>query len=188
MSVPPPSSAGTSGETAPGETVTGDTEATGAEPAEGARVFLDITLYPHRSLRRKGFRLLIGTIAAICLLAALRFFTLGAWPVVIFVAVDVAAIWLAFYLNYRSGKIRERVRLTTTDMTVTRRHPGGRRDHWHLEPYWMQVQSEDRAGTESALILKSHGRELRLGAFLNAPERREVAAEIDAALAAWRAR
>ena len=55
-----------------------------------------IHLYPHRSLTRRGFTILMGSIALISFLAGIGFLLIGAWPVLGFFGLDVVLIWWAY--------------------------------------------------------------------------------------------
>ena len=74
-----------------------------------SRLYFDAILHPHRSLTRSQFRVLMVTLCAIALIVGLIFTLSGAWPVGGFLGLDVLAIYLAFRLNYRSGRLRETV-------------------------------------------------------------------------------
>jgi uncharacterized membrane protein len=92
-------------------------------------------LAPHRSLSPAGFIALMTVIGIVGFVAGTAFFLLGAWPVVGFLGLDVAVIYLAFRLNYRSGRLRETIELQPEALTVTRHHPSGRREAFTFNPY-----------------------------------------------------
>lgn len=154
-------------------------------PAPGPALF-DAELKPHRSLSPRGFLLLMAVICAISFTAGLLFFLMGAWPVIGFMGIDVLLIYLAFKINYRSGRLVERLTLTRDRLTVSRIGPGRRSRTWEFQPYWLQVDFDERAvGDERRdcpLILRSHGRSLSVGSFLTRQERGEVADALRAAL------
>jgi uncharacterized membrane protein len=152
------------------------------------RLHFDATLYAHRSLKRKNFNRMIGVLAAFCVFAAIRFILIGAWPVVIFVAIDLIALWLAFFLNYRSAQRFETVQLTDNDLLLTRVQPNGRSETWRFEPYWVQVKLRKLGGGENELSLRSHGEQVVFGRFLLPKEREEFASSLKLALARWRHR
>ena len=60
-------------------------------------------LTPHRSLGPTGFLVLMAALAGISFVTGLVFYLAGAWPVMGFFGLDVALVYLAFRLNYRSG-------------------------------------------------------------------------------------
>ncbi len=152
------------------------------ETVEADPLLLDVTLYPHRSLPRKRFFNLMAIIGFIGLIACLRFLAVGAWPVVVFVIVDIAALWLAFHLNYRSSKLYETIQLSAKDLIVTRVQPGGQRQKWRFEPNWLRVTVETIDEDTNQLVLSSHGKKLIIGAFLIPEERQSFASTLGKAL------
>lgn len=156
-----------------------------ATPAPEPALF-DAELRPHRSLSPRGFVILMAAICAISFTAGLAFFLMGAWPVVGFLGLDVLLIYLAFKVNYRSGRLVERLYLTRDRLTVRRSWPGGRSRSWEFQPYWLQVVFDDKAiadaRSDCPLILRSHGRSLAIGSFLTRQERGEVASALRQAL------
>lgn len=57
--------------------------------------------------------------AASCAIG-LVFFLAGAWPVVDFLGLDIALVYLAFRSNYHSGKLREVLQLSKRELIVHR--------------------------------------------------------------------
>ena len=83
-------------------------------------------LTPHRSLSPKGFAVLMALVCIVSFGTGLLFYLLGAWPVVGFMGLDVALIYIAFKLNYRAARLYETVDLTPGALTVTRVQPSGK--------------------------------------------------------------
>lgn len=146
----------------------------------------DAVLSPHRSLGPRGFVVLMGGIAAVSFAGGMASLTAGAWPIFGFFGLDAALIYWAFRANYRSGRARERLRLTRDELSVERTDPTGRVRRWTFQPYWLKVEIDDPPEHASQLVLRSHGRSLTLGAFLSPPERGEVACALRRALAECR--
>lgn len=130
------------------------------------------TLYPHRSLKPQQFRRLFLFLVALVTFAGLRFVAVGAWPVMIFLAVDIAAIWLAFHLSYRSARLFETVQLSEKDLIITRVHPSGRVESWRFDPYWVRLELKTIDEDTNQLSLTSHGETLVFGQFLTPSDRR----------------
>jgi uncharacterized membrane protein len=149
-------------------------------------VFFDATLSPHRSLPPRGFFWVMAVLAGASFGASIGFVLLGAWPVTGFFGLDVALVYLAFRLSYRSARQTETVRLTEADLQVERVSIRGERRFWRFEPFWLKLVFEEWDEGENRLRLVSHGKSLTLGAFLSAPERSGLARALTAALAAWR--
>jgi uncharacterized membrane protein len=155
--------------------------------AAAQAIHFDATLVPHRSLSRRGFRLLIGALIAANLMIGIPVFLLGAWPVVGFMGLDVALVAILFRLNYRSGRLTETLRLTDSTLTVTRIDPEGLVEETRVEAYWLRVDMDDPPAHDSHLMLTSRGTRLVVGRFLPPEERLELAQELRAALTRARA-
>jgi uncharacterized membrane protein len=150
------------------------------------QVFFDATLSPYRSLPPRGFSWIMAVLAGIGCCAGIGFVLAGAWPVTGFFGLDVALIYLAFRLSYRSARQTECVRLTGTALDVERTSIRGEHRRWRFEPYWLRIVFEEREEGENRLSLASHGKSFALGTFLSSPERRSLALGLKAALDSWR--
>lgn len=141
-------------------------------------------LFPHRSLTPGGFALLMGVVAAICASSAVFYVTLGAWPVAIFMAVDVLILYLAIRFSFRAGRAREEVTVTRSDVLIRKIAPSGRRQDHHFNPFWARfhVQRQGEMGI-TAMRLTGEGRATTIGAFLNPDDRESFASAFAEALA-----
>jgi uncharacterized membrane protein len=153
----------------------------------GTDVVFERVLLPHRSLPPRGFHIMLLLLGLLSLAVGIGFVSIGAWPVCGFFGIDVAAIYVAFRLSYRSARQREILRLTGDDFTVERVGVYGERRRWQFQPFWLRVVLEERTDESNRLVIASHGRRLVIGEFLGPPIRREVAATLRAALASWHA-
>lgn len=145
-------------------------------------VFFDAVLYPHRSLGRHGFSVLMGAVTAVSALVGGVFLVLGAWPVTGVFGLDVLLIYLAFRWNYRDGRRAEFVRLDKDGLRVRRVPPSGEAEEWRFEPHWVRVDMDDVPDHGSQLVLVSHGRRVTIGAFLSVDERLDLADALRGAL------
>ena len=116
----------------------------------------------------------------------LFFYLLGAWPVIGFMGLDVALIYIAFKLNFRALRLYETVDLTQEALTVTRVAPSGRAQSWSFNPYWVRLSLQPRLGRSSELSLASHGKRLVFASFLSDAEREDFASALSSALASAR--
>ena len=158
-----------------------------AEPAEAAgRLFFERVLRPHRSLPRQRFHVLMLVLGLISLALGTGFVVAGAWPVFGFFGLDVGLVYVAFRHNYRSARGRETLRLEGDAFTVERIGRGGERRLWRFQPFWLRVVLEERPDRSNRLLVASHGMSLVIADFLAPAARRELAATIGDALAAWR--
>jgi len=154
---------------------------------ESEAVRFNAVLHPHASLTPRGFFLLMAFIGVISFCAGVAFVLAGAWPVFGFFGIDIVLVYLAFKLNYRDARRYETVQLTDTTLTVERVAPSGRRERWRFQPYWLQVEIEDKPAPSSTLILRSHGRVVEIGSFLTPDEKIDLANALRAELTKLRA-
>ena len=154
-------------------------------PPDGAdRPILAIVLTPYRSLSQRGFAVVMSVVAGMMLLTGIVFFAMGAWPVVGFLGLDIALVFAAFRLNFRSARAAQEIHLTRAALTVRDITPSGRRTETTFNPYWARLEITRRP--EHGIVdlrLASHGLRLAIGGFLPLPERELVAARLQAALA-----
>lgn len=177
----------------PQDTETGD-EATAQVPrrpcgtlyVDARETRFDVVLTPHRSLSPAGFAIMMTAVVGIAFVGGIVFLMQGAWPVTGFGVIEVGLFYLMFRLNYRSARMHERLRLTDDALEVERHEVGGRVRRWSFQPYWLRVDMEDPPEPGSALLLRSHGRSLAIGAFLSPDERLDLAKALRAELARMR--
>jgi uncharacterized membrane protein len=155
----------------------GKGEQTQAEPGEFHAV-----LRPHRSLGPTGFLILMLALSAVSFVTGVFFVVAGAWPVLGFFGLDVLLIYIAFRLNYRSGRLYETVDITPARFTVTRVYPSGRREQFECNPYWARVKLEEWRDGRTLLSVISRNREHTFGRFLTDEERRDLASALREAL------
>ena len=155
--------------------------------AAGTDVFFERVLLPHRSLPPRGFNILMLVLGLVSVAVGIGFVSIGAWPVCGFFGLDVALVYVAFRLNYRSARQREILRLADDEFTVERVDIYGERLTWRFQPFWLRVILLERPDESNRLLLASHGRTLPIADFLGAPMRRELADTLRTALAHWRA-
>ena len=146
-------------------------------PRQAGPLLFDAVLTPHRSLSRKAFVYVLCGFAGVDVAATTVFLLQGAYPVGAFLLFDVFLLWLAFELNYRAGRARERVAVAADRVVVSRHSGRGREAHWMVSPLWARVSADERS-----VAIASAGRQVRVGAFLSPPERGDFAKALETAL------
>lgn len=158
-----------------------------AAPGDAELPVFEALLYPHRSLGERGFLILtIGTVVIISLWGGL-FLVLGAWPIFGFLGAEWLLFWWLLRTHLRGDRRAERIRLYPDRLLLQQIDAKGRVAECTFEPYWLRVVLQERGFEDPALLLRSHGRAVEIGAFLGAGERRQFAEELQAVLARWRA-
>jgi uncharacterized membrane protein len=145
-----------------------------------------LVLAPHRSLSPNGFMLVMALFGGVSFVAGVAFTLIGAWPVLGFFGLDVLLLYLAFKLNYRSGRLYETIDVSPTDVVLARFHPDGRSERFVCNPFFARVDLGERVDGQTFLSLRARDRSVLFGTFLTDDERREVAIELRRALVAVR--
>ncbi len=151
------------------------------------KVYFDAELRPHQSLSPTGFTLVMLAASVLGFAIGISFMIAGAWPVFGFCGLELILLYVAFRLNYRSGRRYERIRLTGNGLQIRRYGPKGETGRDEIEPSWLRVAVSESAPNKGQLVLSSHGRSVTVGGFLPPGERREVAAALRAAIERYRA-
>jgi uncharacterized membrane protein len=146
-----------------------------------------LVLYPHRSLGPTGFLILMTVFGGLSFITGMVFLLQGAWPVFGFFGLDVALVYFAFKLNYRSGRLYETVELTPDMLTITRVQPSGKQESVDFNPYWVRVRLAEGPQGRTDLRIASHGREFSFARFLTDDERRDLSTALSDALSQARA-
>ena len=150
-----------------------------ARPGSGPQRWV---LTSHRSLGRSGFVTLMALLCAVSFVAGLVFSLMGAWPVAGFFGLDVLLVWIAFKLNYRSGRRYETVDLDRDALVITRVQPSGRQEAFTFNPYWVRVRLDEEVDGRTRLHLALRDRMFTFGRSLNDDERRDFAQVLAEAL------
>jgi uncharacterized membrane protein len=114
----------------------------------------------------------------------LGFASVGAWPVLPFVGLEVAALAVAFRVQARHAADYERIVVRDGVMRVEVQEDGRIRVH-DFHPGWVQVCTQ-RARNGVRVGVRSHGKELEIGRHLDAPARGLLAAELASRLRRYR--
>jgi uncharacterized membrane protein len=148
--------------------------------------FFEAVIVPHRSLSRRGLRILVAVLCGLSLTTTSIFWWLGAWPVAGFNGVEITAALLLLRHNARAVRANEVILLSDTALRIVRTTQNGVRTEQTVPPAWIQVLLQDRPGRVPSLWLTTHGVQIEVGASLGEPEKRDLAAALQTALDRWR--
>ena len=142
-------------------------------------------LAPNRSASWAQIQRFFGLIAGVSAAIAVTFSFMGFWPVLPFAGAELALLWYCFYLNATKGLESEVIDINDRTVDVER---GMRtvQQRWKFPRAWTRVQllAAPARLHPSQLLLRSHGKTVRLGAFLTEDERHGVAKELRSVLTA----
>ncbi len=150
--------------------------------ADAGPFYLDRRIAPRRALSPRGLALLVGGLVVWNLVVGGFLFAVGAWPVPIFLGLDVVGVLIAFIVSNRRARNGERVSVSARAVSVER---GEGAVVWVAPTAWTRVEAPP-PGARGSLKLTSSGRSVVVGAALGAAERRRFAQALEHAVAAAR--
>ena len=145
-------------------------------------LFLDRRMSPQRSLSPRGLAILLAALVLWNALICGFLLLIGAWPVPLFLGLDLVGVAAAFAVSNRRARAGERVSVSALAVTVER----GEGVVWTAPPAWTQVLRPP-PGSRAPLRLTSSGRSVAVGSMLGAGERRRFAQALEHAVQAARA-
>ena len=135
------------------------------------------------ALSPRQLAICFAALATVSLGIASGFAARGAWPVIPFACVEVAALTVAFLVYGRHAADFERIVLER-DRLVVESASGTRMHRAELSAAWLRVEYD---GSRRALIRLVAGREaLSVGRFVPDECRARLAQELRATLSGWR--
>jgi len=143
---------------------------------------MDDPIRPHRSLSKQGLTIVLGVMAAYNLLVAVFMLAIGAFPVPIFLGVDVIAVMIAFAVSNRRAGRGERVQVTPDEVRVIREHGSASQTLWTSPTAFTRVEIDKADGKVAHIRLRLSGRSLAIGAALGPTQRTAFAARLQAAI------
>jgi uncharacterized membrane protein len=148
-----------------------------------ARPLFAATLTPHRSLSGRGLRIVIAATAILASIPGVIFLSLGAWPIVGFVGLDVLLVWWALSASLREGRRREKVTLWPDQLELTRIGPTGKEEMLRFDPFLVKlVIDRDYNERTTGIHLRTSDSDTEIGSFLNADDKASFAKAFGTAL------
>lgn len=145
-------------------------------------LLFEAVIVPHRSLSPRGLRILLAAIAFGCLVTALRFWLLGAWPVAAFSVVEIGLAAAMLRANTLAARGSELVLLSERSIRVIRTDRRGRREERELPSAWLNVRLEESPGRIPRLVLSGHRQREEIGQVLGETQKRDLAQALREAL------
>ncbi len=142
------------------------------------------TLTPHRSLSREGFVILMSVIAGFNFAGGMFFYSIGAWPVMGFMGLDVALVWWAFRANFADARRAELIEITSHELVLRRLAERKPSQEQRFARRWVRVELEEDRERElvGPLYLRIRGKRTEIASFLGARERLAFAQALKTAL------
>ena len=138
-----------------------------------------IIVRPNNSLSQENSLKLIVVLAILALVVAIGFTHIGAWLVLPFAGLELAAFAYAFYYIYLHSTDFESISIEHDKIIVEKRN-FRETSVTEFQRYWTQVSvrnvSSKNAVSKSGLFIGSHGKEIEFGKYFIDDEQRAVLA------------
>lgn len=138
---------------------------------------------PNHSLTWTQAKLIFAGLAVVSLTVAVGFTLMGLWPILPFAGLELLAVGTCMYLCAGRGQHREVVTICGDSVEVAKGRRGPER-RWSFPRAWAGV-AMDRPTIgwyPERLYIRSHGRSVELGGFLNQEEKWQLARELSRSL------
>ena len=140
-------------------------------------------LQPNQSLSWRGSQFFFLSLCMISAAVAVPLAWMGFWLILPFAGLELCALWLVLYLVARRSQQREIIYITADSIRIEKgKHHV--EQQWTLMRLWARVVLEQcpKQWYPSRLIIRSHGRAVEVGRFLNEDERQHLASELNRCL------
>lgn len=141
-------------------------------------------LTPYRSLSQRGFGILMLVLASICFTVGIVFWSLGLWPIMGFMGLDVALVYLAFRTSYAQARGYENVSVSRVAVRLTQVSHCGRVAEHDFPQFCtrLEVDRHEEIGI-TQMRIANRARAVAFGAMLNPADRDSFADAFAKALA-----
>ena len=145
------------------------------DKTDSRKEIITITLWPYRSLSRRGYLYLMMGFIGLIFILSLLFYSLGAWPVIGFLGVEIGLVWLVFRKNYNAGRNFEKISITPEATSIEKVSWRGDKHHFNITSPWIKASCIKGDGRSDKLILRYHSEYLEIGSFLPPKEKSSLA-------------
>ncbi|MAJ91100.1 MAG: hypothetical protein CMF40_02815 [Legionellales bacterium] len=138
-----------------------------------------IMVMPNRAMPWQQIMLIYFLISTVTIIIALGFFSQGFTLILPFAGLELTALGVVLYISAWRSNIKEVVCVADDKIRIEIGHNTAEKV-FEIDRTWAQVVLERSWNNwyPSRLLLRSHGRQLEIGKFLNEQERQRLAIEL----------
>jgi uncharacterized membrane protein len=136
-----------------------------------------VTFKPNCALSAANKQKVVILLTVIPCVIGVAFSLLGAWLVLPFVGMEIAALAYAFYYVNRHEADYESISIEG-DSLVVERCIGETVSQQVVNPYWVKIVQQELANGELHLYLQSHGKDIEIGRYLTRKQRELLARQL----------
>jgi uncharacterized membrane protein len=132
---------------------------------------------PNCSTTSQGRIKLFLLLAVVPALVGIGFSLAGMWPVFPFVGLELLALACAFYYIDCHASDYESITIDD-DLLVVEKRSYKHTSRFELNPYWAQVALNGTPNGDLHLYLRSHGKQVEIGSYMNNKQRVALAEQL----------
>ncbi len=136
-----------------------------------------VTFKPNSVLSAASKQKVVILLTVIPCVIGIAFCLLGAWLVLPFVGLEIAALAYAFYYVNQHETDYESISIDA-DSLMVERCVGETVSQQVINPYWVKVVQHELPNGELHLYLQSHGKEIEIGRYLTRKQRELLAGQL----------
>ena len=142
-----------------------------------------IMVMPNRAMPWQHIMMIYLLISGVTISIAFGFFTQGLTLILPFAGLELLALGVVLYISAWRSNIKEVVNVTEEKIRIEIGRNGPEKTY-ELDKTWAKVVLERSWNNwyPSRLLLRSHGRQIEIGKFLNEQERQCLGAELKKAI------
>lgn len=150
---------------------------TGMDGMATTDVYYSVMAKPNCALTPRGMLVAFTAVASFSLVVAIGFCLAGAWLVFPFAGLELLVLAAAFYAMHCHSQDYESITITGDDLAIERRnYKNISRVVFHR--YWASVQLRNAPYGEQRLWLRSHGKEVEIGRYMDNDARLQLASQL----------
>ena len=132
-----------------------------------------IILSPHNSLTRLSVCIIAFVVFSFFILFSSLWFSVGAWPVSVFMGVEYFALCMLLFIFYKKRKVKEDVLINDDKIIYRYLEEEKIKQHFYFNSYWTKIIFWKK-DNKSQLFLLESGKKLEMGKFLHTKKKEEV--------------
>jgi uncharacterized membrane protein len=136
-----------------------------------------VTFKPNGALSAISKKRVIILLTVIPCAIGMAFLFLGAWPILPFVGLEIAALAYAFYYVNKHEADYESISIEGDSLLIEHCVSQAVSKH-EISLYWVKVLQHELANGELHLYLQSHGKEVEVGRYLTRTQRELLANQL----------
>ena len=138
-----------------------------------------IVLKPNNSATWRFNMMVVASLAVIALLISTFFMLQGAWLIAPFSGLEVLVLLGCLYLCARSNIQTEVIKFSRDKVTVEQGRTFAEKS-WEYPRTWAKifVRKPKHRGHPEQIVIRSHGKELELGSFLNKDDKERLVSNL----------